>query len=164
MFACYQNNLSYATRSPGYNKRKMMLKKSNKNQTYILFITGASGVGKTTLLKILCSKLPTQSTICLHFDSIGVPSVDDMIREYGSQSEWQRMMTDRWIKKILTEYYDKNLVILEGQVNLEFIKVACKKYNFKNFSIILIHCDDALRHERLLNRNQPELISQEMDN
>lgn len=52
---------------------------------FILFITGVSGAGKTTVLKQLCSKLAHQSVACFHFDSIGVPSVEQMIKSMMAQ-------------------------------------------------------------------------------
>ncbi|GMU19716.1 MAG: hypothetical protein AMXMBFR12_09080 [Candidatus Babeliales bacterium] len=132
---------------------------------FILFITGVSGAGKTTVLKQLCSKLAQQSVGCFHFDSIGVPSVEQMIQEYGGPSQWQQAMTEKWVNDLLSNHQDEKLLILEGQVNLDFIKNACAKHNFKNYEIILIHCDDAIRHKRLrINRNQPELVNQDMDN
>lgn len=137
----------------------------NMSVPFILFISGVSGAGKTTLLKKLCSQVPSESTVCLHFDNIGVPSVQEMIQQYGSPSEWQRAMTERWVDKLITEYKDTKLIFLEGQVNLMFFEEACKKHNFTNYKIILIHCDDAIRHERLrINRQQSELINQDMDN
>ena len=137
----------------------------NMSVPFVIFISGVSGAGKTTLLKKLCSQMPAESTACLHFDSIGVPSVEEMINQYGGPSEWQRAMTERWIDKLLTEYKNKKLIFLEGQVNLMFFEEACKKHNFTNYKTILIHCDDAIRHERLrINREQPELINQDMDN
>lgn len=88
-----------------------------------------------------------------------------MIKEYGSPSEWQRATTDIWVKKLLTEYIEKKLILFEGQVNLAFIESAFQKHNFKNYAIILVHCDTKHRHERLhINRNQPELVNQDMDN
>lgn len=131
----------------------------------MIFISGVSGAGKTTLLKKLCSQMSSESTACLHFDSIGVPSVEEMINQDGGPSEWQKAMTERWVDKLLTAYKDKKLIFLEGQVNLMFFEEACKKHNFTNYKTILIHCDDAIRHERLrINREQPELINQDMDN
>jgi thiamine kinase-like enzyme/adenylate kinase family enzyme len=147
-----------------YLKKEIRMTTQNISVPFIIFISGVSGAGKTTLLKKLCNQAP-KSTECLHFDSIGVPSVEDMIKQYGSPSEWQRAMTNLWVDKLLTEYKDKKLIFLEGQVNLMFFEEACKKHNFTNYKTILIHCDDAIRHERLrANRNQPELINQDMDN
>ena len=61
--------------------------------TKIYFITGASGVGKTTLIEQLDKKYNNKRWSFLHFDSIGVPSVEDMIKEYGSPSGWQEAIT-----------------------------------------------------------------------
>ena len=95
---------------------------------YIIFLTGASGAGKTTLVEQLKNEL-SNSAILLHFDSIGVPTEEEMIKEYGSPSEWQRAMTNLWVDKIIHENSSKELVILEGQVNLEFIKSAFNNVN-----------------------------------
>lgn len=132
---------------------------------FILFITGVSGAGKTTILKKLCEYLAGKSVACFHFDTIGVPSIDQMIKEYGGPSQWQQAMTEKWVADLLANHSNKKLLILEGQVNLQFIKDACARHNFTNYKIILIHCDNKTRHERLrTTRNQPELINQDMDN
>lgn len=88
-----------------------------------------------------------------------------MIKEFGGPSQWQEAMTQKWIDNLLAHYSHKKLLILEGQVNLQFIKNACAKHKFDNYRIVLIDCDDAVRHERLrANRNQPELVNADMDN
>lgn len=130
----------------------------------VVFLTGASGAGKTTVLNAFKKDL-SSSIECLHFDNIGVPSEADMIKEYGSGSEWQKAMTYHWVKKIMTAYKNKELVILEGQVNLDFITDAFAGFNFNKFKIILVHCDHKTRHQRLhQDRNQPELVNDQMDN
>lgn len=130
----------------------------------IIFITGASGAGKTTLLNALKEQHDFKEAIFLSFDSIGVPSEDEMIRQYGSPSEWQKAMTHVWAEKINSEYKDKKLVILEGQVNLDFIAEAFNKFDHHQIKIILIHCSDMVRHKRLhSDRNQPELVNETMD-
>ncbi|MBX3709996.1 MAG: NUDIX domain-containing protein [Gammaproteobacteria bacterium] len=83
---------------------------------------------------------------------------------YGSPSEWQKAMTYHWVQKILNEYQDKKTVIIEGQVNLDFITAAFAGFNFQQYKIILVHCNNETRHKRLyLDRNQPELINDDMD-
>lgn len=136
----------------------------NKESPFIIFLTGASGSGKTTLLDALKKKLHGPSVTYLHFDSIGVPSEEEMVKKYGSPSEWQKAMTIFWINKIVNEYSNKKLVIIEGQVNFFFIATAFKDINYNQYKIILIHCDTKVRHHRLyVNRNQPELINENMD-
>lgn len=80
------------------------LEKKKKAQPYIIFLSGASGAGKTTLVDALNKKL------------------DDPVS-------------------------------------------AFKDNGFSNYKIVLAHCDNSIRHKRLdINRNQPELINEDMDN
>jgi dephospho-CoA kinase len=131
---------------------------------FIVFLTGASGAGKTTLLKAIKQELPA-SVVCFHFDDIGVPTVEEMISRYGSPSNWQKAMTVHWVNKLIREYNNTPVVIIEGQVNLAFISAAFKQTEFTQYEIILIHCDHTIRHKRLHEeRNQPELINDTMDN
>jgi dephospho-CoA kinase len=143
----------------------LMKQNSDDFNPYILFLTGASGAGKTTMIEALNAKLNNSSIVCLHFDSIGVPSEEEMIKKYGSPSEWQKAMTYHWIKKLTSEYKHRDLVIIEGQVNLSFIVTAFDQLNYDKYKIILAHCDNTSRHQRLhIDRNQPELINENMDN
>lgn len=134
-----------------------------KQSLTIVFLTGASGAGKTSILTAIQAEMPTNS--CFHFDSIGVPNEEEMINVYGSGSEWQKAMTYHWVKKLINTSSNKKLLILEGQVNLDFIIAAFEGFNFYQYKIILAHCENAVRHKRLREtRNQPELINDEMDN
>lgn len=132
----------------------------------VYFLTGASGVGKTTLLEQLVKKHGNQSgRTFLHFDSIGVPSVEKMTEDYGSPSGWQEAMTYKWIDRILTEYAGKEVVVLEGQVDLNFIKKGFEKHDFQNYKAVLVDCDEEEMAYRLTHkRNQPELLNQDMRN
>ena len=58
------------------------------------FITGPSGVGKTTLLDSLKEKKERQDIAVLPFDSISIPAIDE-IRRYPSPPEWQRAFERR---------------------------------------------------------------------
>ena len=131
----------------------------------VYFFTGSSGAGKTTLMESLAKEYDAKITSFLHFDNIGVPSEEVMIKEYGSGSNWQKAMTYAWAKKMLTEYSDKQLIFFEGQVNLDFITEAFARHNFSNYKIILVHCENMVRNRRLVElRKQPELVSSDMDN
>lgn len=131
---------------------------------FIIFISGASGSGKTTLVTDLYHELNDANILCLHFDDVGVPSEQKMVEEYGSTNAWQKAMTEHWITKIHYDYLNKQLVIIEGQVNLEYITTTFNKFNLSHYKIILVDCDDATRHQRLMQyRNQPELANIIMD-
>jgi GNAT superfamily N-acetyltransferase len=60
-----------------------------RNQTSLfIFITGASGSGKTYLTQALERVLDPTFVRVEYFDRIGVPSFEDMIKEYGSCEKW----------------------------------------------------------------------------
>ncbi len=133
---------------------------------FICFITGASGVGKTALVDEIEKKYGDRNEWkFLHFDSIGVPSIAEMNEQYGSPSKWQEAMTYKWIDKILNEYRHKMMVILEGQVNIEFIQNGFSKYKFNNYKIVHIDCgEDEVCYRLTHKRDQPELLSDDMKN
>lgn len=137
----------------------------NQTDKKIIFITGASGVGKSTLTNFLKSKYKDRPDVAIFgFDSIGVPSVEDMIKMYGSPTEWQRATTKKWVTKLIHEI-DRPLIILEGQVNLDFIYEAFRDHQFDNFKIILVDCSDEEMLRRLrFERNQPALANDNMVN
>lgn len=135
-------------------------------QPHIVFISGASGAGKTTLIDALKEKYGNHNEVkFFHFDSIGVPSEAGMIKEFGSSKAWQKEKTYRWIKTLLQEGANQKVVILEGQTELTFIEDAFKLYKVKSSTIFLLHAQEDVRHQRLeFKRYQPHLINADMDN
>ncbi len=97
-----------------------------------------------------------------YFDSIGVPPFEDMVKEYGSADEWQRVKTHEWVQK-MSEVSAKD-VILDAQARPSFIEEACKERGINNYEIILFDCSDEKRKERLIGRGQPELADERMMN
>ena len=131
----------------------------------ILFLSGASGVGKTTIVNALRSKNTSASHFFLHFDSIDIPSLTDMIKYAGSVERWQKITTYKWIEKITNNYRSTDTVIIEGQVRLNFIEDACRKLGITKYVIVLIDCDWKIMRDRLINnRQQPELVNSNMQN
>ena len=130
----------------------------------IYFITGASGVGKTTLFCHLKEKYSNMGWPFLNFDSIGVPSLGEMNKEFGSPSGWQRTKTFEWINTLRSEYNSEKIFI-EGQVNLKFIQEGFEMHKFKDYLIILIECSEEVMGYRLIyERRQPELFNEDMKN
>lgn len=129
----------------------------------ILFMSGASGVGKTTLAKQIYEHSLTDGLAWLHPDSFGVPSVARMIQEAGSLERYQEKSTYRWIEHSLTEYPNRSVVIIDSQANLQFVRDAFKRYQVRRSKAILIHCNQEQREQRLFQeRQQPELATREM--
>ncbi len=136
------------------------------NKKNILCISGASGVGKTTLVSNLQEIHSKESGWQFeYFDSIGVPSHDQIVEQYGSVEGWQKAITEEWIQKLINEYSDKEIIVFEGQMNLGFIQDAFQKNNFTQYRIALIDADEEDIISRLTHqRKQPELVTQDMKN
>lgn len=128
----------------------------------LYFLIGASGAGKTTAAKALANQR-ADITFC-YFDSIGVPSSEEMIRDYGSGEEWQRAKTIEWVKTIKEKFLPTTPVVLDAQTRPSFITEACQINGVDNFDIILFDCSDKVRKQRLHIREQPELAHEQMMN
>jgi uridine kinase len=70
----------------------------------LVILTGASASGKTTISKKIAAQA-APIIDCLYFDSIGVPSPEQMIAEFGSGENWQRAKTFEWIKRIQARHH-----------------------------------------------------------
>jgi adenylate kinase family enzyme len=127
----------------------------------ITFLIGASGSGKTAAAQRLEAAQLAQLQIC-YFDSIGVPDVSDMIREYGSGEEWQRVKTREWVAAIRDRYLATNDVLLDGQTRPSFIDEACRTCKIGTFDILLLDCTDDVRRARLAERRQAHLATERM--
>ena len=127
----------------------------------ILAVTGASGVGKTTLVRQVESRgVPGVSFH--YFDSIGVPPLSEMTRHHGSAAGWQDAMTDRWIERLAS--HGNGLFVLDGQVRPTTLRNAFARYHVDGH-ILLVDCLSPVREARLRDlRQQPELATPEMAN
>lgn len=136
-----------------------------KNKLHIFFLTGACGVGKSTLVSNFKKKYSDKNNWAYFvFSDIGLPTKEEKIKKYGSTKAWQKETTKIWIKKMLSEYSDKDVIILEGQINLNFINEGFAEYNFTEYTIILVDCSKETMNSRLIKeRKQPKLATPEMN-
>jgi len=127
----------------------------------IIFIIGASGSGKTTLVKKL-EKEESAHFRVLYFDSIQVPSFEEMQERYGGPEEWQRVKTIEWVEEIKKNWLPIQSVVLDGQTRPSFIEEACQKNEISEFEIILLDCSDDERKRRLIDRGDNNLADVHM--
>jgi broad-specificity NMP kinase len=69
-------------------------------------------------------------------------------------------MTEKWAEKVSQNHRECQKIILEGQVNLNFI---CSAFQ-ERATIVLLDCSEEEISRRLKERNQLELASPEMEN
>jgi dephospho-CoA kinase len=128
----------------------------------LIVLTGASGSGKTAIANAFRAKYSDRASV-LFFDSIGVPSRDQMIAEFGSGEEWQRAKTIEWASRIAAQCASQRCVLLEGQARLSFVAEAIASARLSDHRIILVDCNDAVRVRRLVvDRAQPDPANSEM--
>jgi dephospho-CoA kinase len=134
-------------------------------QAPFVILTGASGSGKTTVAQLFAEKYSHECEV-FFFDSIGVPSVEEMLAQYGGGHQpggaWQRAMTFHWIERAAAILATGRPVLLEGQIRIAFILEALATHGL-TAHIVLVDCDDQTRTERLHGeRNQPDLANEQM--
>lgn len=144
---------------------KKLLKNKHFSIPLLVFITGASGAGKTTTLKTIESELgDIEGVGFYYFDQGGVPSLSTMVRTYGSGERWQEVLTHRWIDRMIHTPH-KNLLFLEGSFNPDFALSYLQHLGIKRFLFVCLDVRKSSREERLLHqRGQPELVNAEMEN
>lgn len=132
-------------------------------QKKIFFLIGASGSGKTTATRELERRGLANFKI-LYFDSIGVPSIEEMEAKYGGPEEWQKVKTIEWVRVIKRDFLPNTHVLFDGQTRPSFIEKACHKNGIKEFEVILFDCSDEERRQRLIARGQANLADENMMN
>lgn len=130
----------------------------------LIILTGASGSGKTAIAEAIAGDHALEAAVH-HFDGIGVPALDVMIRDHGSPEAWQRDKTIEWLARLAPHVGKDKPVLLEGQMRISFVLEAAAAANIKNYGLLLIDCDNKTRAQRLTTgRGQPELANEDMMN
>jgi hypothetical protein len=128
----------------------------------IVAVTGASGVGKTTLVRAL-EQAGLPGVRCYYFDSIGVPSTEEMVVQFGSPGGWQEAMTHRWIARLAANADGAQVAVLDGQVSPMILRSAFAGAKVTGGRIVLVDCSHEVREARLRGpRAQPDLASRDM--
>ncbi len=150
-----------------FNDLQITSEDFSSNSPSILFLTGASGVGKTSIITMLAAQNTNPSHIFQHADTDGVACLKDIteIEEAKDIERYQEIATHKWIKRIAFAYQSTNIVVMEGQARFHFVKEACQKYGVVKYSLVLVDCDWEVMRDRLAyQRQQPELITNQMRN
>src|SRR5690348_4230569 len=123
----------------------------------VIVVTGASGSGKTAAVRTLDERaLP--GVRCYYFDSIGVPSSEEMERDYGSGENWQALKTEQWLKFFGTDPDGADVYVLDGQTRPSFVNTAAERADINLLHIVLLDCAPPVRNRRLIElRGQAEL-------
>ncbi|NRP70844.1 hypothetical protein ILFOPFJJ_01726 [Ensifer psoraleae] len=130
----------------------------------LVILIGASGSGKTTIAQAIQDR-HAESVDVFYFDRVGVPSLEQMIAEYGSAEGWQRAMTIAWMMKLAQPVKSGGSVLFEGQTRVSFLADGASAAGGFSYLPILVDCDDETRSKRLtVDREQAELATEDMMN
>jgi hypothetical protein len=131
---------------------------------HIVVVTGASGAGKTAAVAALESR-GVAGVRCFYFDSIGVPSVDVMERDFGSGEEWQEHATAQWLSRLHQLPDDVHFAVLDGQTRPSFVFGAADRAPMSILHVVLFDCSPDIRNARLHSPpGQADLASEQMTN
>lgn len=111
---------------------------------HMYFISGASGVGKTTTMELLKTELPLPY-IVKDFDERGVPKM--------AGRSWRLAETAYWISEGKRATEEGKVLIVCGLANPEEISVMPEASEIE-VRIILLDADEMVVEERLRSRNQ----------
>ncbi len=119
----------------------------------LVVLFGASGAGKTTIAEAIAADEPDVQVA--YFDRIGVPSPDEMVRDHGSEDEWQRMATAEWLRRLAPAVAAGAPVLLEGRTRPSYLDEAAVAAGGIAVTPVLIDCDDDTRLARLADLGRP---------
>lgn len=112
-------------------------------QPKVYFVTGVSGVGKSSTIKHLKQALPRDKFDIRDFDERGVPN--------GGGPEWHKKETRNWLD-IGTENASKGISTIVCGFNEPERVRAVKDAFHPEVELILLHAESAVIKKRLLGR------------
>jgi dephospho-CoA kinase len=129
----------------------------------ILFLTGASGSGKTSTIEKLEQDYK-EDIAFIHTDDFGVPSPEEMVRLYGGGNGYQRHVFKYWINYCKTHLLESSAVVIEGSLKPSIIIEVCEEEGLSEYKVLLLDCDNTTRMDRLHRRGQPDIATPDMMN
>ncbi len=101
---------------------------------------------------------------CYYFDAIGVPSIEEMRRDFGDPEQWQALTTQRWLDQLATTADGTEVCVLDGQTRPSFVRSAAERAGIAVARVVLLDATPSVRHARLAGcRGQPGLCNSQMD-
>lgn len=120
----------------------------------IYFISGVSGVGKTSVMRCLKLLLPTSFEIH-DFDERGVPA--------GADHLWRINETRYWIELGSQKVEQGLSFVVCGFANPDEIADIQKDFSTVEIETILLDADDEVIEQRLRNRNQDGAVKADLE-
>ena len=129
----------------------------------VVVVTGASGSGKTAAVRALDAR-GLLDVRCYYFDAVGVPSREEMDRDFGGGEQWQALTTQRWLDQFASDPDGAEVYVLDGQTRPSFVRRAAERAGISVARVVILDCAPPVRHTRLTElRGQAELSNSRMD-
>ena len=121
----------------------------------VIAITGASGVGKASILKEVSENFSENKNVKIfHFDDMDLPNWEEL----EDSKKWQEEATIEWINKLVNTARKENVhIFFEGSTEIKFYIQGFEKNGYSNFKILLFDCSEEIMKNHLIQRGQPEL-------
>ncbi|WP_194420895.1 hypothetical protein [Microbacterium abyssi] len=113
----------------------------------LLSVTGASGVGKSTVLAALEESDHGPDVTCVEFDSIGVPD--------GADTAWRHGAIEHWVRFAIEEQDAGRHVLLAGQVPPGELLAAPSADRLDAIAVCVLHSSPEVQEARLIGRGEP---------
>lgn len=112
----------------------------------LLSVSGASGVGKSTVLRALEQRDFGADVTCVEFDSIGVPD--------GADTAWRHGAIEHWVRFAIEEQDAGRHVLLAGQVPPGELFAAPSADRLDHVAVCVLHASPEVQKGRLAGRGE----------